>query len=136
MTLTALREDALSSVAATGIAIRLSLPWIRSLPLAGFVDPAVTVDGDVVPVVVVIGGRTMTPDALRDERGWWFVQDRLVLHARRRPTPGDHEVGIAFDLEIPYLEAGPAGPLRLSFSCRRTLRLDATSTGSVSRDVA
>jgi hypothetical protein len=137
MTLTALRDDALTSVAATGMAVRVSLPWIRSLPLAGLTAPALTIDGDAAPFTIVVGDRTIEPGELRDERGWWFVQDRVVLHTRRPPTPGTHDVGITFGLDIPYLDGGPSGPLRLPFSFQRSLRLDATPpTESVSRDVA
>ena len=45
MTLAALRDDALSSTA-DGFAVRLSLPWIRSLPLASLDDVEVVVDGE------------------------------------------------------------------------------------------
>ena len=44
MTLSALRDDALTT-ADDGFALRLGLPWIRSLPLASLLEPEVTVDG-------------------------------------------------------------------------------------------
>ena len=45
MTLAALRDDALSSTT-DGFALRLSLPWIRSLPLASLDALEVVVDGE------------------------------------------------------------------------------------------
>ena len=67
----ALREDALTSVDG-GIAVRVGLPWIRSLPLACLREPAITVDGVAAPTVLV-GDRRLTPEQLVDEGGWWFA---------------------------------------------------------------
>ena len=83
MTLAALRDDALSSTA-DGFALRLGLPWIRSLPLASLDAIEMVVDGERVEQVdVAIGDRLVAPADLGHERGWWFLQDRVVLHGRR-----------------------------------------------------
>jgi len=137
MTLTALRVDALSSTG-DGFALRLGLPWIRSLPLASLDAVEVVVDGERVhPIVVALGDRLAAPAELAQECGWWFLQDRVVLRGLRMLRPGAHDVAVAFRLVIPYLQAGPDGPLALPFHLERSIVLDApASAPSVSRDVA
>lgn len=137
MTLAALRDDALSSTT-DGFELRLSLPWIRSLPLAGLDAVEVTVDGEPVdPLGIALGDRVIRPDAVSEERGWWFLQDRVVFRGARMLQPGAHDVAVSFRLVIPYLQTGPDGPLTLPFHVERSLVLDAAaSTPTVSRDVA
>ncbi|KQZ85835.1 hypothetical protein ASD56_06020 [Microbacterium sp. Root166] len=137
MTLHALRADALSSTT-DGFALRLSLPWIRSLPVASLSGPVVRIDGAPSgPLLVQIGDRSIPSEALVHEREWWFVQDRVVLRGRRPVAPGAHEVTVVFELVVPYLQSGPDGPLRLPFTASRTLVTDApTAVATVSRDVA
>jgi hypothetical protein len=36
-------------------------------------------------------------------------------------SPGEHDVSVAFALDVPYLAAGPDGPLRLPFRASRRL---------------
>ena len=137
MPLAALRDDALSSTAA-GFDLRVSLPWIRSLPLASLDSLEVSVDGEGAgPIAIVLGDRLIDPAAAVHERGWWFLQDRVVVRGRRMLGPGAHEVSVSFRLAIPYLQAGPDGPLTLPFHFERALELDAPAPVlSVSRDVA
>jgi hypothetical protein len=137
VTLTALRDDALSS-AETGFALRLSLPWIRSLPLAGLDGLEVAIDGTHVdPLTIELAGRAVDPAALAQERVWWFIQDRVVVRGDRMLSPGAHEIAVSFRLVVPYLQAGPDGPLALPFDMERTLVLDdVASAPTVSRDVA
>ncbi len=52
MTLTALRDDALRSTD-DGFALRLGLPWIRSLPVASLADLPSSIDGDPVEGLTV-----------------------------------------------------------------------------------
>ena len=137
MTLAALRDDALSSTG-DGFALRLGLPWIRSLPLASLDAVEVVVDGEqAYPIMVALGDRLADPTELSRERGWWFLQDRVVLRGQRMLQLGAHDVVVSFRLVIPYLQAGPDGPLALPFHVERTLVLDVpASAPSVSRDVA
>src|SRR6188472_1950765 len=107
MSLPVLLPDSLSSTDA-GFALRLSLPWIRSLPLASVTDLAVSIDGEAVDVVVALERHRVAPSALAFESGWWFLQDRLVLEGRRMLRPGVHDVSVSFSLAVPYLPAGPA----------------------------
>ncbi|SIT67368.1 sugar phosphate isomerase/epimerase [Microbacterium sp. RU33B] len=125
MTLTPLRDDALAS-SASGTVLRLSLPWIRSLPLASLTDPAVMVDGVLVEDLrVMVDDRAMVPTELVDLDGWWFQQDRITLTWERALVPGAHEVSIDFSLRIPYLQVGPDGPFALPFHAAAHLTLDA-----------
>jgi hypothetical protein len=133
----ALRNDALNT-SGDGFVLRLSLPWIRSLPLWSVVDLEVTIDGRSEPELRIdLGGREIAPSTLADERGWWFVQDRLVVRGDDELAPGEHEVDVTFGLIVPYLQAGPDGPLRLPFRFHRTLSLDGpASVPTVALDVA
>lgn len=133
----ALRDDALTTTP-TGVAVRIGLPWIRSLPLACVREPALTIDGHAVEGIRVrVGDRSVDPSALIDETSWWFAQDRLVLEADRALAPGLHDVVIDFRLLIPYLMAGPdGGPLELPQHLEASLQLDHAPIPSVSLDVA
>ena len=137
MTLAALRDDALSSTT-DGFALRLSLPWIRSLPLASLDAVEVIVDGEPVDGIrIALVDRLLEPAGLSEERAWWFLQDRVVLRGAVMLQPGSHEVAVTFRLVIPYLQVGPDGPLTLPFRFDRSLVLDAAASApSVSRDVA
>lgn len=108
MTLPVLLDDALR-VTAGGSEVRVSLPWIRSLPMASLRDLDLSIDGDVHPVA--------DPSSRAE---WWFIQDRIVLTGPAIDQ-GEHEITVSFTLEIPYLAAGPDGPLRLPFRETRTL---------------
>ncbi|MFB7893732.1 hypothetical protein ACFC1I_16150 [Microbacterium sp. NPDC056044] len=128
MALPLLLDDALVATD-SGFALRVSLPWIRSMPLAAVTDIAVQVDGVAVPVTVRRDEREVEPDALRAEQGWWFIQDRLELRGERMLPPGAHDISASFVLVVPYLQAGPSGPLALPFRAERALELgDAAST--------
>ena len=125
MTLPLLRDDSLISHA-DGTILRVSLPWIRSLPLASLQDPTVTTDGVLVEdLAVLVGDRRVAPDALSNEDAWWFQQDRVTLACAERLAPGAHDVTVEFGLSIPYLQVNPDGPLTLPFHVQSTLVLDA-----------
>ncbi|WP_382303704.1 DUF6379 domain-containing protein [Herbiconiux sp. UC225_62] len=130
MTPTLLRDDALVSTP-DGFALRLSLPWIRSLPLRCVTGLRVTIDGEDVPsAAALLDGRSVPLDELGDESGWWFLQDRLELRAEGRLTPGAHDVEVAVTLSVPYLQAAPDAPLTLPFRESRSLHLgDAGAAG-------
>lgn len=105
-----LRDDALSLVDG-GFALRVGLPWIRSLPLAGVSTIAVTVDGrplDDHRLRVRLGSRLVRPVELaRETATWWYVQDRLVLVADLPLSPGDHDVAVELRVAVPHLPVGP-----------------------------
>lgn len=127
MALPLLLDDALVATD-SGFALPVSLPWIRSMPLAAVTELAVQVDGSPVPVMVRLDERQVEPDALQDEQGWWFIQDRLELRGERMLSPGAHDISVSFVLVVPYLQAGPSGPLALPFRAERSLALgDAAS---------
>ncbi|MGR0219984.1 hypothetical protein [Agromyces sp. ZXT2-6] len=109
MSLPILLDDALARTP-DGFAVRLSLPWIRSLPFASLSDLEVSLDGAAVP--------DLRP---RPDGEWWFVQDRLLVDGAGPLGDGAHEVAVSFRLTIPYLQAGPDGPLTLPFHAQRTL---------------
>ncbi|MFE5673207.1 hypothetical protein ACFQ58_16535 [Agromyces sp. NPDC056523] len=112
MSLPILLDDALVTTP-DGIGVRLSLPWIRSLPLTSVSGLEVRIDG-----AEVAGLRIRTHDE------WWFLQDRLVVEAPLALSGGRHDVSVSFRLTIPYLQAGPDGPLVLPFHAERALVAD------------
>jgi hypothetical protein len=134
MPLRALQDDALTRMD-DGCEVRIALPWIRSLPLHCVHDLAVSIDGaPITPVTVRLGSRRVAAGALADQSGWWYLQDRLVIDGPPL-EPGVHEVSVRFDLDVPYLAAGPHGPLRLPH--RDVRAFDATPVRlAASRDVA
>lgn len=133
MTLSALRDDALRARDGR-TEVRLSLPWIRSLPLSSLLEPVVHVDGVRHEPTIALGERRVAARDLADESGWWHLQDRVVLEIPDAVSPGIHEVSVSFRLEIPYLPGGPDQPLRLPFLFTRMLD-DGATTASVSLDV-
>lgn len=121
MSLPILLDDALARTP-DGVALRLSLPWIRSLPVASLSDLAVSIDGaDVADLRIVPEGE------------WWFLQDRLTAIGSARLDGGSHEVAVSFRLAIPYLQAGPDGPLTLPFHAERTLTTVSPDAGRGAR---
>ncbi|MBT2249342.1 hypothetical protein JHV56_11580 [Arthrobacter sp. BHU FT2] len=135
----ALRGDALTSVP-DGFRLRLSLPWIRSMPLSCVLSLKVAVAGESVPagsLDVILGSRRVPAAELGGESGWWFVQDRLVLAAPLRLDPGVHAVRVSFELLVPYLQAGPGRPLILPFVAQAEVELDSgLLPAGAARDVA
>ncbi|MEU1971452.1 hypothetical protein ABZ477_07340 [Microbacterium sp. NPDC019599] len=117
MPLPVLLDDALIATE-SGFAVRLSLPWIRSMPLASVTELSVSIDGE--PVAV--------PGHPEGDSGWWFIQDRLEVRGDGMLSPGLHDVAVSFTLVVPYLQAGPAGPLALPFRAERSLRLGAAAS--------
>lgn len=125
MSLPILLDDALRSDG-DGSSLRISLPWIRSLPLASLHDLRVSIDGEPTPL----------PE-LAPSPSWWFVQDRILVASTARLAPGEHDVVVGFKLLIPNMGAGPNQPLILPFAATRRLQLDAPITAPrASRDVA
>ncbi|WP_228479377.1 DUF6379 domain-containing protein [Microbacterium atlanticum] len=129
MTLPMLLDDALITTPA-GFALRVSLPWIRSMPLAAVTDVSVSIDGEQAAVHAVVDGREVPPAELAAETSWWFIQDRVELRGDAEVSPGAHDVALSFALVVPYLQAGPAGPLTLPFRMERALVAgEATAVG-------
>ena len=127
MSLPVLAEDALRATAA-GFELSVSLPWIRSLPLACVVDLVVSIDGEPTEVRVAVRDRRVEPAELGSETGWWFIQDRLRLVGGRMLSPGVHDVSVSFSLVIPYLQVGPSGPLTLPFAASAPLEAGAPAS--------
>ena len=125
MTLPLLRDDSLITIPG-GAAVRISLPWIRSLPLTSLQKPIVTIDGvRADEVTVVVGDRRVLPAELTEDDGWWFQQDRVALAVPQELASGAHDVAVEFGLRIPYLQVGPDGPLTLPFHAALPLVVDA-----------
>ena len=137
MTLPILLDDALTSTR-EGFALTVCLPWIRSLPLSSVTGLRLAIDGRTCDSFGAnIGDRSIAVDAMATETGWWFLQDRLVLHGDWMLRPGIHIVTVSFALVVPYLQSGPDAPLTIPFSVERSLDARARRTvEATSRPVA
>ena len=129
-----LRDDALTA-RPDGFELRLSLPWIRSMPLACVTELSVVIGGARCDVAVALGDREIPPADLAREDAWWFLQDRLVLRGSASLGPGAHRVEALFRLVVPYLAGGPDGPLVLPLREERELD-PSVHRASASRDVS
>ncbi|HWI30742.1 MAG TPA: DUF6379 domain-containing protein [Microbacterium sp.] len=117
-------EGALGS-APEGYLLRISLPWIRSMPLSCVTGLRVQIDAEPEERLTIdIDGRTVTPSDLARSDKWWFLQDHLQLRGHRRLRPGAHTVTASFQLVVPYLNGHDGGPLTVPFRDDRTLELD------------
>jgi len=133
----ALRTDAPDDDGHGSTVLRVSLPWIRSLPLASVSALEVRIDGRRMPSPsVVLGDRLISVAQLGHESGWWFVQDRLVLRFAHPLSGGVHRVQLSFRLAIPYLQTGGDAPLSLPFLVERELVAGQGATLDLARDVA
>ncbi|WP_432543779.1 C-glycoside deglycosidase beta subunit domain-containing protein [Kineococcus sp. SYSU DK002] len=97
-----------------GLALRLTLPWYRSLWLSSVTSLRVTVDGAEVPqddLTLDLGGTRYALADLPAQSGTlWFLQDHPSLVVRRDTpvAPGEqHEVEVAGELRLPYMQIAP-----------------------------
>lgn len=91
-------------------ALRLRLPWYRSLPISCVDGIEIAIDGVVIPeaaVTISIGDTSHSIDEVGDlAEVEWFVLDRATA---RFPVSGDfapgaHDVALTLILRIPYAE--------------------------------
>ncbi|MHC3000506.1 C-glycoside deglycosidase beta subunit domain-containing protein [Microbacterium sp. HJ5] len=97
-----------------GLALRLTLPWYRSLWLSSVTSLELTVDGAQVPVDdirFVTHEREYRLDELPEQsESLWFLQDHPLLVVRRdRPVVlGEtHEILLVGQLRLPYMQIAP-----------------------------
>jgi sugar phosphate isomerase/epimerase len=97
-----------------GLALRLTIPWYRSLWLSSVTSLELTVDGPIVPQEVrrfVLGDREYRLDELPDqsETLWYLQEHPLLVASGERPV----EVGEKYDitlvgqLRLPYMQIAP-----------------------------
>lgn len=97
-----------------GLAVALTLPWYRSLWLSSVSSLALTIDGAEVPAVDLAFELDGTRYALDELPGqsdalWYLQAHPLLLVRRDEPAAlGDrHEVSIAGELRLPYMQIAP-----------------------------
>jgi hypothetical protein len=97
-----------------GLALRLTLPWYRSLWLSSVTSLDLTVDGETVPqedLSFELGGRRYALDELpAQSETLWFLQEHPLLIVRRdRPVPlGErHDITLVGQLRLPYMQIAP-----------------------------
>ncbi|MGN7950345.1 hypothetical protein ACTJKH_16515 [Microbacterium sp. 22215] len=120
MTLSALRPDSLTSESGR-LAIRLSLPWIRSVPIWCIAELNVLVDDEPTTFELHLNGTKLSDDDLADDTRRWFVQDRLIAVTDRDADENSHDVSVSFTVLVPYLLVGEDAPLGLPFAASHTL---------------
>lgn len=97
-----------------GLALRLTLPWYRSLWLSSVTSLELTIDGEAVPESDIrfrIAERDYRLDELpAQSETLWFLQEHPLLVVRR-DTPvvlGDrHDVVLVGQLRLPYMQIAP-----------------------------
>lgn len=97
-----------------GVALRLGLPWYRSLWLSAVNGVALTLDGTAVPTERLsfeLGGIAYSIEELRDQaETLWFLQDKALLVAKLdQPIPAGTSVHVRVtsDLSIVYMQIKP-----------------------------
>ncbi len=97
-----------------GLALRLTLPWYRSLWLSSVTSLDLAVDGESAPqedLSFELGGRRYALDELpAQSETLWFLQEHPLLVVRRdRPvSPGEqHDVTLVGQLRLPYMQIAP-----------------------------
>ncbi|MDY0911152.1 C-glycoside deglycosidase beta subunit domain-containing protein [Microbacterium sp. CFBP9034] len=94
-----------------GFALRLTLPWYRSLWLSSVTSLELTIDGEAVSpdhLRFVLGDREYALDELPEQsETLWYLQEHPLLIARReqRVSLGEkHEVTLIGQLRLPYMQ--------------------------------
>ncbi len=97
-----------------GLALRLTIPWYRSLWLSSVTTFALTVDGEEVDAAdlrVAFGDSSYALDELPEQsERLWFLQEHPLLVARRdQPVAlGEtHDVVLHGELRLPYMQIAP-----------------------------
>ncbi|MGF6969379.1 hypothetical protein OKW43_006474 [Paraburkholderia sp. WC7.3g] len=107
-------------------AIKLRLPWYRSLAPSTIEDVSVSVNGKIVPrsdVIVEINGRGDRLDAIADRwQETWFVQDRAIVRfPLDAPLEQEAAVSATLTIRIPYILTGPDSAMSRAVSETRKL---------------
>jgi len=97
-----------------GLALRLTLPWYRSLWLSSVSSLDLTVDGEQVAssdLRLELGGRSYAIEELPAQSDTlWFLQEHPLLVARRDSVVAvgeQHEVTLLGQLRLPYMQIAP-----------------------------
>lgn len=97
-----------------GLALRLTIPWYRSLWLSSVTSLELTVDGEQVPqddLRFVLHDREYTLDELpQQSETLWFLQEHPLLIAKgERPVEvgEQYEITLAGHLRLPYMQIAP-----------------------------
>ena len=97
-----------------GFALRLTIPWYRSLWLSSVTSLALTVDGEEVAqedLRFELDGRSYALDELPEQsETLWFLQQHPLLVVRRDATVAlgeTHDVLLVGQLRLPYMQIAP-----------------------------
>lgn len=97
-----------------GLALRLTLPWYRSLWLSSVSSLELTVDGEAVAqedLRVEFGDRTYALNELpqQSERLWFLQEHPLLIAQRETPVAlgEEHDVVLLGQLRLPYMQIAP-----------------------------
>ncbi|MGX5771075.1 C-glycoside deglycosidase beta subunit domain-containing protein [Microbacterium trichothecenolyticum] len=97
-----------------GLALKLTIPWYRSLWLSSVSTLRVTVDGVEIPaddVAFELGGtRYAIADLPQQSETLWFLQQHPLLIVRRAEPVAlgeQHDVEIFGELRLPYMQIAP-----------------------------
>lgn len=107
--------------------LSVGLPWFRSVPFAN-VALQVFEDGAEIPgaqmKIQTNGGPVAFNDFFTEERGEWFLQDRLQLRLPlAAPANSQTEITLMFDLTTPNLFQAPDQPILVPLRVSRSFQL-------------
>ncbi|HEX7834624.1 MAG TPA: DUF6379 domain-containing protein, partial [Pseudolysinimonas sp.] len=97
-----------------GLALKLTIPWYRSLWLSSVSSLGLAVDGEQVPdadLAFELNGRRYAPGELvAESEELWYLQDHPLLIARRDDPARlgeQHDVVVTGELRLPYMQIAP-----------------------------
>ena len=97
-----------------GLALRLTIPWYRSLWLSSVSTLALTIDGEPVAegdLSFELGGRRFALDELPEQSDvlWYLQAHPLLIVKRQHPVAlgEEHDVVLHGELRLPYMQIAP-----------------------------
>lgn len=107
--------------------LSVGLPWFRSVPLANITLQVFEDGAEILGAqmnVQTSDGPVAFSDFFTEERGEWFLQDRLeLLLPPSASDKGQTELTLKFDLTTPNLFQAPDQPIRVPLQVSRSYRL-------------
>lgn len=107
--------------------LSVGLPWFRSVPFANVALQVFEGEAEIPGAQLKVqtsGDPVAFNDFFTEERGEWFLQDRLQLHLPLSTSgQSQTELTLKFDLTTPNLFQAPDQPIRVPLQVSRSFQL-------------